>query len=165
MANEKDTNKANIETEVLSSVDDAILKPRRVSAKRPGGARMQYSVLTVAGDHSGNVGIGLAKAKEMTSAISKSKSKARKSLISVPITEDGSIPHEIYIKNGASILFLKPAPLGAGIIAGGAIRQILEFAGIKNVSAKVIGTNNQISNAYTLIKALQMLREVEKDKE
>ena len=79
-------------------------------------------------------------------------------MIEIPITKNGSIPHEIYIKNGAAILFMKPAPLGAGIIAGSSVRQVLELAGIKNISVKIMGTNNQISNAYTIIKALKLLK-------
>ncbi len=145
-----------------SGIEEAVLKPRRVATKRPGGANMHYSVLTAAGDRHGMIGIGLAKSKEMSAAIQKSKDKARRSMVKIILTENGSIPHEVYIKNGASILFLKPAPLGAGIMAGGSVRQILDLAGIKNISVKIIGTNNQISNAYTVLKALQSLRSIKK---
>lgn len=145
-----------------SGIEEAVLKPRRVSTKRSGGSNMHYSVLTAAGDRNGMIGIGLAKSKEMSSAIQKSKDKARRSMIKVSLTENGSIPHQVYIKNGAAILLMKPAPLGAGIMAGGSVRQILDLAGVKNISVKIIGTNNQISNAYTVIKALESLRSVEK---
>lgn len=141
-------------------IEDRVLKIRRVSTKRAGGSSFHFSALTASGDHAGNVGVAIAKSKENVNAIRKSKDKARRQMINVEITKDGSIPHEVYIKNGASKLFLKPAPLGAGIIAGGSVRQILELAGIKNVSAKIIGTNNQISNAYTLIDALKSLRKL-----
>lgn len=145
-----------------SGIEEAVLKPRRVATKRVGGANFHFSVLSAAGDRNGMVGIGLAKSKEMSAAIQKSKDKARRSMIKINLTEDGSIPHEVYIKNGAAILLMKPAPLGAGIMAGGSVRQILDLAGIKNISVKIIGTNNQISNAYTVIKALESLRMVEK---
>ncbi len=145
-----------------SPIEEAVLKPRRVATKRIGGANMHYSVLSCAGDRNGMIGIGLAKSKEMSAAIQKSKDKARRTMVKIPLTEEGSIPHEVYIKNGASILFLKPAPLGAGIMAGGSMRQILDLAGVKNISVKIIGTNNAISNAYTIMKALESLRSVER---
>ncbi len=140
------------------SVEERLLKVRRVSTKRAGGSSFHFSVLAVAGDRNGNVGVAIAKSKENTLAIQKAKDRAKKAMFNVPITEDGSIPHEVYIKDGPSILYLKPAPQGAGIIAGGSIRHILELAGYKNVSAKIIGTNNQINNSYTLAKALKSLR-------
>jgi small subunit ribosomal protein S5 len=145
-----------------SGIEEAVLKPRRVATKRVGGANMHYSVLTCAGDRHGMIGIGLAKSKEMSAAIQKSKDKARRSMIKITLTEDGSIPHEVYIKNGASIMLLKPAPLGAGIMAGGSMRQILDLAGVKNISVKILGTNNAISNAYTVMKALESLRPIVK---
>ena len=143
--------------EVALNYNEEILKVRRVSTKRSGGSNFHYSVLAVVGDNNGNVGIALAKSKENSNAIRKAKDKAKRSMIKIPLTKDKSIPHEIFIRNGASILFLKPAPLGAGIIAGSSIRRIMELAGIRNVSAKIIGTNNQISNAYTLMDAFREL--------
>ncbi len=155
-------NRANQKPNDGPSIEERILKIRRVSTKRAGGSSFHFSVLSAAGDHNGNVGVALAKSKENTSAIRKSKEKARLKMFAVPLTEEGSIPHEIFIKNGPSILYLKPAPQGAGIIAGGSVRHILELAGVKNISAKVIGSNNQINNSYTLVKALQQLRVVKK---
>jgi small subunit ribosomal protein S5 len=160
--NKKFERKPQNREENTSGIEDVVLKPRRVATKRPGGANMHYSVLAAAGDRNGMVGIGLAKSKEMSAAISKSKDKARRTMVKIELTENGSIPHEVYIKNGASILYMKPAPLGAGIMAGGSVRQILDLAGIKNISVKIIGTNNQISNAYTVLKALKSLRSVNK---
>lgn len=146
----------------ITKIEEEILHIRRVSTKRVGGSSFHFSALSVAGDRKGNVGVAIAKAKENLTAITKSKEKARKSMISVPVTESGTIPHEIYVKKGAAKIFLKPAPLGAGIIAGGSVRQILELAGITNVSAKIIGSNNQINNAYALMEALGSLRAIEK---
>jgi small subunit ribosomal protein S5 len=118
--------------------------------------------LSVAGDFNGRVGVGLGKSLENTSAIAKSKNKAKKSLVSVYITENGSIPHEAMIKNGSAMIFIKPAPAGAGIIAGGSVRKVLEFAGYKNISVKIIGSSNPINNSNTLIKALTELRPIKK---
>lgn len=139
-------------------IEDRVLQIRRVSTKRAGGSSFHFSVLSASGDHDGRISVAIAKSKENLTAIKKSKDKARRTMIEVPITKNGSIPHEVHIKNGASVLFMKPAPLGAGIIAGGSVRQVMELAGIKNVSVKIIGTNNQISNAYTTIKALKLLK-------
>ncbi len=148
----------NFDNQEETGIEERLLKVRRVSTKRAGGSSFHFSVLAVAGDHNGNVGVAIAKSKENTLAIQKAKDKARKEMFNVPITESGSIPHEVYIKDGSSVLYLKPAPEGAGIIAGGSLRHILELAGYKNVSAKIIGTNNQINNSYALVKALKSLR-------
>ena len=129
-------------------IEDRVLQIRRVSTKRAGGSSFHFSALSASGDHAGKIGV----------AIAKSKDKARRTMTEIPVTKNGSIPHELYIKNGAAIIFMKPAPLGAGIIAGGSVRQVLELAGIKNISVKIMGTNNQVSNAYTIIKALKMIK-------
>ena len=144
-----------------STIEEVVLKPRRVSTKRAGGSSFHFSVLSAVGDRAGNVGIALAKSTDMSSAIRKSLAKAKSSMVKIYITDSFSIPHEIRIKNGAAQLYLKPAPLGTGIIAGSVIRQILDIAGIRNISAKVLGTNNQINNAYTLMKALKSVKKSE----
>lgn len=147
-------NRSNIED---ASISDEIIKIRRVSTKRAGGSSFHFSVLVVAGDYNGKVGVAIAKSKENVKAIAKAKEKARQSMVAVPITDAKSISHEVYIKRGAAKLYLKPAPLGAGIIAGGSVRQILELAGIQNISAKIIGTRNRINNAYALMEAFEKL--------
>lgn len=140
--------------------EEEVLKIRRVSTKRAGGSAFHFSVLSAVGDHAGRVGIALAKSKENVKAIKKSKEKARRNMVDINITKVGSIPHEVYIKDGAARILLRPAPLGTGIIAGGSVRRILELAGIKNISAKIIGTNNQIMNAYALMQGLKSLKSV-----
>lgn len=153
----QDTNQKTSEPR-HAMIEDRVLQIRRVSTKRAGGSSFHFSALSASGDHDGKIGVAIAKSKENLTAIKKSKDKARRTMIEIPITKNGSIPHEVYIKNGAAVLFMKPAPLGAGIIAGGSVRQVMELAGIKNVSVKIMGTNNQISNAYTTIKALKLLK-------
>ncbi len=147
-----------------SMIYEEILAVRRVSTKRVGGSSFHFSVLSVAGDKNGNVGVAIAKSLENTNAIQKSKNKARRSMIKVYVTEDKSIPHEIRVKSGSAVLLLKPAPLGSGIIAGGVIRTILDYAGISNISAKMIGSHNPINNSYALIEALKQLHPVKKVK-
>lgn len=134
--------------------DEKVISVNRVSKKTKGGNQMRFSVLVVVGDKKGRVGVGLGKSKDVSSAIRKAISLAKKHLINVPITK-GTIPHDIYIKRGAAKIILKPAPEGTGVIAGGAVRAVVEAAGIRNISSKVLGTKNQASNIYATLEALE----------
>lgn len=136
--------------------DEQIVQVNRVSKKTKGGNKIGFSVLTVVGDKKGRVGVGLGKAPDVSSAIKKGVSIARKHLVEVPII-DGTIPFEYYIKLGAAKILLKPAPKGSGVIAGGAVRSVVSAAGIQNISSKVLGTKNQASNVYATIEALRRL--------
>jgi small subunit ribosomal protein S5 len=150
------------EKQNIGAFADEVLAVRRVSAKRVGGSKFHFSVLSVVGDRSGQIGVAVAKSKENANAIQKSKDKAKRNLFRIPLTDTRSIPHEVYMKDGPAVLYLRPAPLGSGIIAGGVLRTILEYAGINNVSVKVIGTDNAINNAYALVSALKQLRPTKK---
>jgi len=143
--------------EAVVTREERILAIRRVATKRTGGASYHFSALAVVGDRAGNIGVAVAKSKENIVATNKAKNKAKKLSFTIPITSKGSIPHEVSSKFGASRLYMRPAPLGAGIIAGGSVRQILELAGIKNISAKIIGSTNKINNAYATVDALKKL--------
>lgn len=110
----------------------------------------------VVGDKKGRVGVGLGKARDVAQAIRKGASFAKKHLITVPIVA-GTIPSDILVKRGAAKILLKPAKEGSGIIAGGAVRSVVEAAGIRNISAKVLGTKNQASNVYATLEALERL--------
>src|SRR3989344_2601979 len=132
--------------------EEKVVQVNRVSKKTKGGNKIGFSVLVVVGDKKGQVGVGLGKARDVASAIRKGASYAKKHLISVPII-NGTIPHDIFLKRGAAKVFLKPAPEGSGIIAGGAVRAVVEAAGIKNISSKVLGTKNQASNVYATLQA------------
>lgn len=134
--------------------DEKVIFVNRVSKKTQGGNRIGFSVLMVVGDKKGRVGVGLGKARDVVSAIRKGVTYAKKHLITVPITK-GTIPADILIKRGAAKIILKPAPEGSGIIAGGAVRSVVDAAGIKNISAKVLGTRNQASNVYATLEALK----------
>lgn len=165
-SNKKERNKKFDNKERVDDVvKDEVLQVRRVSTKRAGGSSFHFSVLCVAGDYNGRVGVGLGKSLENTNAIAKAKLKARRSLKTVYITEKGSVPHESMVKNGSSIIFIKPAPEGAGVIAGGSVRRVLELAGYKNISVKIIGSSNPINNANTLIDALRDMRPVSNKKD
>ncbi|MDO8461025.1 MAG: 30S ribosomal protein S5 [bacterium] len=140
----------------MSEFSEDIVKVNRVSKKTKGGNKIGFSVLVVVGDKKGKVGVGLGKAPDVSSAIRKGITFAKKHLISVPIVND-TIPFQIRLKHGAARILLKPAPVGSGIIAGGAIRSVVSAAGIKNISSKVMGTKNQASNVYATIEALILL--------
>lgn len=112
----------------------------------------------VVGNKNGKVGVGLGKGGDVSLAIKKGVSLAKKHAIEVPII-NGTIPFEFYIKLGAAKVLLKPAPTGSGVIAGGAVRSVVSLAGISNISSKVLGTGNQASNVYATIEALKRLSE------
>ena len=134
--------------------EEKVIQVNRVSKKTKGGNKIGFSVLIVVGDKKGRVGVGLGKARDVASAIRKGANYAKKHLINVPIVK-GTIPHDVYLKRGAAKILLKPAPEGSGIIAGGAVRAVVEAAGIRNISSKVLGTKNKASNVYATLEALQ----------
>lgn len=138
--------------------EEKIVQVNRVSKKTKGGNKIGFSVLAVVGDRKGRVGVGLGKAADVASAIKKGVSVAKKHFIKVPIIR-GTIPFAVTVKLGAAQVLLKPAPIGSGVIAGGAVRSVVEAAGIQNISSKVLGTKNQASNVYATIKALNSLAE------
>lgn len=148
-----------------SEFEEQIVQINRVSKKTKGGNKVGFSALTVVGDRKGKVGVGLGKAPDVSSAIRKGISYAKKHMIDVPMV-NGTIPFRIDVKVGAAKIMLKPAPPGSGIIAGGAVRSVVAAAGIENISSKMLGTENKISNIYATIEALQRLGEqVERNKE
>lgn len=129
----------------------------RVTRVVAGGKRMRFRATVAIGDQKGRVGIGIAKGSDVSNAIQKAVTAAKKTLIRVPIVDD-TIPHTIFSKHGGAYLMLKPAPKGSGVIAGGPIRMIMELAGVKNVVSKILGSSNKINNVYALMEALQKLR-------
>jgi small subunit ribosomal protein S5 len=139
--------------------DEKVIQVNRVSKKTKGGNQMGFSVLMVIGDKKGKVGVGLGKAKDVLSAIQKGVKKAKRRLFQVPV-QGTTIPFAINIKLGAAHIMLKPAPAGSGIIAGGAIRAVVDAAGIRDISSKIKGTSNQASNVYATIDALKQLRAI-----
>lgn len=139
---------------------EKVVQVNRVSKKTQGGDKRSLSVIVVAGDKKGKVGVGLGKALDVQSAVRKATNYAKKHLIEVPLVDNRTIPHTIFVKLGAAKVLLKPAPAGTGIIAGGAVRVVVEAAGISDVVSKIIGTSNQASNVYATLEALAKLRTV-----
>lgn len=141
--------------------EEKVVQVHRVSKKTKGGNRMGFSVVVVVGDRKGRVGVGLGKAGDVQSSISKGVAYAKKHLITVPMV-NSTIPHEVYVKVGAAKIILRPASPGTGVIAGGAVRAVVEAAGIRDVLSKVLGTSNQASNVYATLEALRQMRPIVK---
>jgi small subunit ribosomal protein S5 len=118
---------------------------------------MRFRALTVIGNRKGRVGFGLAKGSDVALATSKATTQARKALITVPLSKD-TIPHAVQAKFAAARVLLKPAPKGTGIKAGGAVRVVLELAGVPNVVSKILGSSNKINNVKATFMALKKLQ-------
>lgn len=137
--------------------EEKVIEVKRVSKKNYGGNTVSFSALVVIGDKRGKVGTGLGKAKDVASAVLKAVTQARRDLVNIKI-KDTTIAHEVTGKYGAANVLIKPAPKGAGIKAGGAVRNVVELAGIKDISAKMLGSGNKASNVRCAILALQKLK-------
>jgi small subunit ribosomal protein S5 len=140
-----------------SEFDQIIVEIARVTRVMAGGKRMSFRACVVVGDRKGRVGLGLAKAKDVPMAVQKAVRQAEKNLIKVALRE-GTITHEVRSKYGAARILLKPAPQGTGIISGGAVRTVLELAGIENIVSKIFGSNNKINNIKATLSALSRLK-------
>ncbi len=134
--------------------EETIVQVNRVSKKTKGGNKIGFSVLVVVGDRKGRVGVGLGQAPDVSSAVRKGVSYAKKHFITVPM-KGRTIPHEVRVKRGAAYVMLKPAPPGTGVIAGGAVRAVAEAAGIRDIVSKILGSKNQASNVYATMEALR----------
>lgn len=141
--------------------EQQIVDLARVTRVMAGGKRMRFRACVVIGDRKGRVGMGLAKGKDVALAVGKAVTKAEKNIITINM-KGSTIPHEILYKFGASKILLKPAPDGTGVISGGAVRTVLDLAGVKNVVSKIMGGKNKVNNVEATIRALSMLRKSNK---
>lgn len=159
--NKKEVNQGANKLE--SEYFERVVQVNRVSKKTKGGDKRSLSVLVVVGDKKGQVGVGLGKAADVQSAVRKATSYAKKHLIKVSL-KGRTIPHPVLVKSGAARVLLKPAPVGTGVIAGGAVRVVAEAAGIHDIVSKILGTKNQASNVYATLEALSKLKQVKGEK-
>lgn len=135
-----------------------VLSVRMVTRVVKGGKRMRFSALVVIGDKKGKVGYGIKKGTDFQSAVQKATSQAKKNLIQINITENGSLDHAISTKYKAAKIFLKPATQGTGLIAGSFVRTVLQLAGVENIYSKVLGSNNKITGVQATFKALEKFK-------
>jgi small subunit ribosomal protein S5 len=140
-----------------SEFDNKVIDIRRVTRVVAGGRRFSFSVTIVLGNGHGKVGVGLGKASDTALAIEKATRDAQRNMVTVPITEGGSIPHDVSVKYASSQVLLIPAP-GKGLKAGSAVRTVLELAGVRNVSGKILSrSKNPLNNARATMCALRAL--------
>ena len=139
-------------------ITEKVVSIKRVTKVVKGGRHMRFSALVVVGDGNGHVGAGIGKAIEIPETIRKGKEDAIKKLVSVPVDENGTIPHDYVGKFGSASVLLKKAPEGTGVIAGGPARSVIELAGIKNIRTKSLGSNNKQNVVLATINGLAELK-------
>ncbi len=142
------------------NLQDKVVYINRVAKVVKGGRRFSFSALVVVGDGNGHVGAGKGKANEVPEAIRKAIEQAKRKLVKIPL-KDGSIPHEIIGKFGSGRVVMKPAREGTGLIAGGAVRAIMEVVGINNIVAKSLGTHNPFNTIGATLDGLTKLKDAE----
>lgn len=137
---------------------DKVLDLRRVTRVMAGGKRFRFRATVVIGDEKGRVGVGVAKGLDVQSAIAKAKSEGKKTMLTVPLKDNRTIPHDVEAKYSAARVIIKPTSDGHGLKAGGAVRVVLSMAGVKDATAKCLGrTPNKLTNALATMEALKKL--------
>ena len=137
---------------------ERVVQIRRVSKVVKGGKKLSFRAIVVVGNEKGQVGVGVGKAADVIGAVRKGVADAKKQLVEVSLTKANSITHITNGVAGGAKVFMRPAAPGTGVIAGGAVRTVLELAGVKNILAKQLGSNNPLNNARAAIDALESLR-------
>ncbi len=143
--------------------EQKVVEITRVTRVVAGGKRMRFRALVVIGDKKGKVGMGLRKGVDVAESVNKAVNAAKKNMIIVPLVND-TIPHQVKLKYKASRILLIPARPGTGIIAGGALRSVLELAGVKNILSKMLGSSNKVNNVKAVFEAFKLLKSKEQMK-
>ena len=141
---------------------ERVIYTRRIAKVVKGGRHLRFNALVVVGDGEGQVGAGMGKATAIPDAVRKGNTIAKKSMIRIPL-KGSTIPQECYSRTGAAIVLIKPAPVGTGLIAAGAVRAVLDLAGVKDVVAKSLGSRNPINVVHATLAALQKLKDPQEE--
>ncbi|MBE9115797.1 30S ribosomal protein S5 [Lusitaniella coriacea LEGE 07157] len=141
-----------------SNFQERVIQIRRVSKVVKGGKKLSFRAIVVVGNEKGQVGVGVGKAGDVIGAVRKGVADGKKQLIEVSLTQSNSITHPANGTAGGAKVMMRPAAPGTGVIAGGAVRTVLELAGVKNILAKQLGSNNPLNNARAAVNALEALR-------
>ena len=136
--------------------DQKVVEIKRVTRVTGGGKRMRFRALVVVGDRKGKIGMGLRKGVDVAEAVNKAVNAAKKNMIVIPLDNE-SIPHQVLMKYKSSKILLLPARPGTGIIAGGALRSVLELGGVKNILSKMIGSSNKVNNVKAIFEAFKVM--------
>lgn len=150
--------KSNRNREKESDWQERVVQIRRVTKVVKGGKKLSFRAVVVVGNERGQVGVGVGKAGDVIGAVRKGVADGKKHLVTVPITKSNSIPHPTNGIGGGAKVMMRPAAPGTGVIAGGAVRTVLELSGVRNVLAKQLGSDNPLNNARAAIDALASLR-------
>lgn len=155
MTKRRRSNKAK---EKETNWQERVIQIRRVSKVVKGGKKLSFRAIVVVGNENGQVGVGVGKAGDVIGAVRKGVADGKKQLIDISLTKASSITHRTTGASGGAKVLMRPAAPGTGVIAGGAVRTVLELAGVKNILAKQLGSNNPLNNARAAINALETLR-------
>nr|YP_009394392.1 ribosomal protein S5 [Leptosiphonia brodiei]ARW62954.1 ribosomal protein S5 [Leptosiphonia brodiei] len=148
----------NIKNKEENNWEEKVVQVKRVTKVVKGGKKLSFRAVLVIGNENGHIGVGVGKANDVIGAVKKGVADAKKHSIQIPLTKYFSIPHPIHGRSGAAKVMLRPSATGSGVIAGGSTRTVLELAGIRNILAKQLGSNNTLNNARAVINALNNLR-------
>jgi small subunit ribosomal protein S5 len=154
MSSRKKTNKPK---EKDSEWQERVVQIRRVTKVVKGGKKLSFRAIIVIGNELGQVGVGVGKASDVIGAVKKAVTDGKKNIVTIPITKANSIPHIITGRSGAAKVIMRPSAPGSGVIAGGAVRTMLELGGVKNILAKQLGSSNPLNNARAAADALTKL--------
>lgn len=148
----------NLKKEKETNWQERVIQIRRVSKVVKGGKKLSFRAIVVVGNEGGQVGVGVGKASDVIGAVRKGVADGKKQLIDISLTKASSITHLSTGASGGAKVIMRPAAPGTGVIAGGAVRTVLELAGVKNILAKQLGSNNPLNNARAAINALESVR-------
>ena len=141
--------------------EELVVEVKSVVKVNKGGRQRRFSACVVVGDRKGQVGLGIGKANEVPDAIKKAIQAANKNIVKIPLVDGRTIQHEVTGRSGAAVVFLKPAVAGKGVIAGGAVRAVLELAGVKDILSKSLGSRTKLNMATATINALTSVKSAE----